>query len=696
MAVRLVCRACGKRLKLPDGADPKRAAKCPKCFAPVDLTAAVEASAYLPTVVIPKSLLVTKPTAVPKPAALIGDEDPLPYLPTKPTSKPPDAGADAGGLRPPPPKPPDLPVAKKEAALSLDDGPLSLDDDPAPDGAPPEPEPPFRVPVWVLADSLRQIVGPCFAVFVPHGMFLEHEPMKPFLYVPVGPPVESPGAGELLIVLPDNRAVTVRFAGRAARPLARDARGFLGGERPVPLAAEYRRKWWMLWAALVFALGLAVGPLALARTTALSWELALKVGAGFAAVGLLANAATVLFSRRSVPGQLVTMATAGAVVTGVFLFGATAYLAGVRTGAERTRAKPDEGPPPAPVPGPNEPGAPGPPPPPDPGPRPPSHLDRARARGVSVLDDGPADVTALALAADNNSLAIGYADGTTRLWPLDQPTFDAMLPGPTADGPVSRLQFDGSSRFVFATTTGGVVAAPRTGPFLAPAKIPGGQVAIGPDLLNDRVRFAAVRNNTLVHRLLPAAFVANPPKKDKVPFALAGRGDEVIPGATVADPPKPNGAPGPTFLAWGAGTRLFAGLNDGAVAIWSETMRPEPPSRDHKATVRAWARANSGDFATGDEQGNLGLWSAKGGKPTVGSVLVTPITGLSFAPSGARLLIADNSGWLVIWDVATGKARHRVKRPVPVKALAFGPADDVVILGTGKTVEVWSVAELAK
>ena len=53
MAVRLVCRACGKRLKLPDGIERKKAAKRPKCLAPVDLTAALEASAYLPTVAVP-------------------------------------------------------------------------------------------------------------------------------------------------------------------------------------------------------------------------------------------------------------------------------------------------------------------------------------------------------------------------------------------------------------------------------------------------------------------------------------------------------------------------------------------------------------------------------------------------------------------------------------------------------------------
>ena len=78
MAVRLVCRACGKRLKLPDGAERKRSAKCPKCLAPVDMTAALEASAYLPTVIVP----------IRKPVGLLGADDPLPISPPKPAAPP--------------------------------------------------------------------------------------------------------------------------------------------------------------------------------------------------------------------------------------------------------------------------------------------------------------------------------------------------------------------------------------------------------------------------------------------------------------------------------------------------------------------------------------------------------------------------------------------------------------------------------
>jgi hypothetical protein len=490
--------------------------------------------------------------------------------------------------------------------------------------------------------------------------------------------------------------VTVRFRGRVQRALARDTLGFLAGQRPVPLAADYRRKWWMLWAALIFALGLAGGPLVLSQTADLGLEFGLKVGAGFALVGLIANAAVALFSRWSAPSQLAAMAVVCALVTGVFLFGATAYLAGRQKAIEETR------PAPPPDPGGANPNPGQPNPNPNPGPQgAPSHVDRAFANpgGFSALDDGPADVTALTIAPDNNTLGIGYADGTTNLCLLDQPTFDSILPGPKADGPVTRVRFDTSGRFVFALTPTGAVGTTRTGPFVAFAKVPGSPIAIAPDLVGDRVRYAAVRGNTIQHRTLATAFIQRPPAKAKdmgVSYALPGKGDEVVPPGSGPDQPKPGGGPGPTFLAWTPGGKLFAGQPDGSIAIWSNAMRPEAPSRDHKAAVRVWADCSTtGDFVTGDDQGHIVWWPYKGGKPTVWTIAEkTPITALAFSPSGARLMIADAAGWLTLWDVADGRALRSAKRPAPVKVMAFGPADDVLILGRGKSVEVWWVPRL--
>lgn len=720
MAVRLVCRACGKRLKLPDGLTAKRSAKCPKCLAPVDLTPALEASAYVPTVAVPgkapdpsatrkvpplvgevdarpvpsklsappgpsanavksapspKSTLSPKPIDLPKPPSLLGEDDPLPYLPANepepPKSVPRPAPRSAGAATPLP----DPARTAKFQGASTDQEILSLDDDPP--GALPEEPVPFRVPVQVLADSLAAAVGPCIAVLLPHGLFLEHEPMKPFLYVPPNTRVDSPAAGELTVALPDGRSVTFRFQGRSARSLASDTHAFLAGERPVPVAADYQRTWWTLWAALLFALG----PLVLSQAVDLGPKFATQVGAGLAFAGFLVNAAIVVFSRRSVPVQMIVMACGGVLVTGAFLFVATAYLAGRQEGVEQSKPDP---PPAAPAPEPK---------PPDPLPeRPPSHLDRAKRSGSSALEDGPADVTALALAPDGITLAIGYADGTVLMWKLDQPTFDPFLPGPKADGPVTRLQFDAKGRFVFAHTATGAVVAPRVAPPTAPAKLPGGPIAISSDLDAERVRFVTIRGNTVAYRLIASTFIQTPPKVEKG-YALPGKGDEINPGAG-KDPTKPRD---PTFIAWPPGDRFFVGQSDGTIHIWSSARRADAPHRDHKAAVRAWAACiATGDFATGDDAGNVGIWSLTGDAPKVTSALATPVTGLSFSPSGARLAITDGTGWLVIWDPVAGKAIHRVKRPTAVKAMALGPGEDVIVLAAGRTVEVWWLPELVK
>jgi hypothetical protein len=594
---------------------------------------------------------------------------------------------------------PELPNVAHEPQ-ARDDG-LAVDEDDGPvPGAGPAP---FRVPARVLADSLHAAAGPCFAVLVPHGLFLEREPMKPFLYVPARCPAESGAPGELTVTLPDRRAVTLRFETRYGRALARDTRAFLAGARPVPAPADYRRRWWMLWPAVVLALGLAAGPLVLSESADLGTEFGLQVGAGFALAGLLANAAVVLFSRLSAPGQLATMAGVGALVTGVFLFGAAAYLAGRQRGAEEARQ--EQPPPPAPPAPPSKPTG-EPPPVEPPSTRPPSHLDRARRNGSSALDDGPADVVALALAPDNTTLALGYADGTVRQWPLDQPTFEAMLPGPKADGPVLRVQYDAKNRLVFAYTAAGVVAAPRAGPPPAPARIPGTPVAVAAEPAGDRLRFAAVRGNLIVYRTLADAFILKPPVQAKGkpdPYttptlaAKGDTGDEVIPPGTSADPAKPGGAAPLTFLAWTPGGKLLAGQPTGTIAVWDATMKPEPPVSDHKAPVRAWAGCGvTGDFATADDQGTLAVWSAKADKTKVTSVFATPVTGLSFNTTGTRLLVTDSTGWVVIWDVAAGKAVYRVKRPAAPRAAAYGPTDDYVVLSAGKTAEVWWVPELVK
>src|SRR5262249_28987322 len=156
----------------------------------------------------------------------------------------------------------------------------------------------------------------------------------------------------------------------------------------------------------------------------------------------IVNAMSVLFSRRSVPVQIIAMTLAGAIVTGGFLLVATVYLVGRQEGEEQAKPDPASQPPEQKSESKTDPPPPDSPKhgPPDSHPdRPPSHVARAKKNGSSALDDGPAEVTALALAPDNNTLAVGYADGTVYRWKFDASHLDSWLPGPKADGPVTRL-----------------------------------------------------------------------------------------------------------------------------------------------------------------------------------------------------------------------------------------------------------------
>ena len=49
--------------------------------------------------------------------------------------------------------------------------------------------------------------------------------------------------------------------------------------------------------------------------------------------------------------------------------------------------------------------------------------------GVHRFEDGPDDVTALAVTNDGSALVVGYKNGTTRVWSFDQPAIDPARVG---------------------------------------------------------------------------------------------------------------------------------------------------------------------------------------------------------------------------------------------------------------------------
>jgi hypothetical protein len=660
----------------------KKKAKCPRCNKLVDVTAALNATAYLPTLSGP-----TKPVAAAKSGGLPDwiprEEDPLPYPSLDPLKPPPARQIAPKPAQPAPQAPPS------------DDAPLSLDDDPAPPAPAPQAAPdPLRVPIQVVADSANLFLGPCDAVFIEHGLFLECIPYRPFLYAPVRSPVQQSSRRVVRFALPDARTIAIEFTGHNASRLAEDATAFLEGRRAVLDPADYpTNPPWLLALALLFALGLAIGPIALSRATALSQGTSVTAALVFGLAGLAANAAIVLATRLPVAGKVAAMTGLGVAVSVFLLFGTLAYLAGRKDAATESRSGPGSedaaGKPPEPKLASTDNSA-------------TTAIDAAYRDGVYRFEDGPDEVTSLAVSEDSTILVIGYKNGVTRIWRFEKLTVDPsdFDLGPKSDGPPTAIQFDHTETIVYLTSSGGVTAGLWNAPPTMPVKIPGEPIAI--DSAASVERFAALRGNALVLRNVPTDLIKKPvyvpPKKGPAvkskDFLLSQPADERIPADSKGALNAPPGRL--TFLAWHPTGKLLGGLADGSIVSWGAAGPGfTVVSREHKGPVRAWAASpNTWDFATGDDRGVIGLWGNKAMTPkTFIASASAAITHLSFSPTGAGLMARDADGVISVWDLAAQRAVVKARRPAS-KAIAYGPTDDLVLVSDGKAVELWSLREL--
>lgn len=322
--------------------------------------------------------------------------------------------------------------------------------------------------------------------------------------------------------------------------------------------------------------------------------------------------------------------------------------------------------------------------------RPPSAIDAAYDSGVHRFEDGPDDVTALAVTGDGSTLIVGYKNGTTRVWSFDQPSTDPYSPGPKSDGAPTRIQFDGTGTIAYLNCSGGLVAAAWVNPPEVPVKIPG-DLVVPYTTASGGERFAALRGNTVTHRQMPTAMIQKPSAPKAKGFVVTIPKDEPLAEtkANLAPPPQR-----PTVLAWHPTGRLLAGQPDGSIVSWGPVGAKVPVvSREHKAAVRAWAASPAAwDLATGDDKGTVGLWLNKSMTPKTFAAASAPITQLSFSPFGLRLAVADAEGNVTVWDLATLQPVAKLKRPAGT-VIAYGPFEDLLVVSDGKAVELRSIPE---
>jgi hypothetical protein len=504
-------------------------------------------------------------------------------------------------------------------------GPLSLDEcEPIPTVGPPTVELPPPFKVPAAVLGKHPLRGPVTAVLTPFGVFVERKPEQPLAFAPVG--TRATAAGRVLRLKPPAGPLALELP--SAR-LAADAAGFLAGARPVPGPAEYRRPGWLLPAAVLAVFALL-------------------------AVAFAAGAALYMTQRPAGVGEPPPPAPPGE-----------------RPPGERP---PDEGPSP-----------PLPPTEPD---HPPTHLDLAARDGMTRLPDGPAAVTALAVTPHGGETVVGYADGSTWAWRLDQPAFDPPRVGPRGVGPVRRIDFGPTAEVAYLTCDTGLAVAGFRTPRPA-VLIPGHPVAAIPE--PGRERFAAVRGDKLIVRNVPMGLVKEPPaSRVKGGVVTPTPKEETQPANSRPELP----APGTTFLAWQPAGKLVYGSPDGTITAFPTGVKAVPLGRIHKAPVRAWAAGPVWpDFATGDENGVVGVWPDKAAPYTLRAGAVA-VTQLSFSWCGGEVAVADAAGAVSVWNLPTRSKVFELVRPTPV-VLAYGPRADTLLLADGKGVEVWSLPELA-
>ena len=447
---------------------------------------------------------------------------------------------------------------------------------------------------------------------------------------------------------------------------------------PVPAPADPRRPGWLLAAGAVLAVGLAAGPVVLGRETELGLATGAVLGLVFAGLAMVLNAAVALLTRYPPGGKVALMAGVCVALLAVFLFGAVAYL----------NARKHDPPPPSPPPPPPVELTPLTPTPPTLNRGPPTHLDAVYRHGTSRLDDGPAAVTALAVAPTDGAVVVGYADGTTRLWPLDQPTFETPHPGPRAAGAVRRIAFDPTGTTAYLTCDRGLAVAPLRAPRVS-LVVPGDAVAVFPE--PGRERFAAARGSRLSVRYVPLDLLKNPGGRAANGLVVSAPKDETIPLRTPADTPLPPRM----FLAWHPAGRLLVGSAGGTIlGVLPSGAVGDVVSRDHRAAVRAWAAGPARpDFVTGDDDGFVGFWPDGSPSPTKFRTGTAPVTHLALSPGGGAVAVADAAGGLSVWNLAGGVCVAATQRREPVAAVAWGPTDDLLLVADGNGVEVWSLPE---
>jgi WD40 repeat protein len=323
-------------------------------------------------------------------------------------------------------------------------------------------------------------------------------------------------------------------------------------------------------------------------------------------------------------------------------------------------------------------------------------ISGGNARERAALANAPAwpAVGAMAFCDRGESLVCGCADGTVRLWDLQDGARE-RFPLKGHAGPVESLAFASGAllasggwdarlwnlageapREVDRLRTGGASLA-----FLPDGRLLAGGTGYGGGLWQ-------VKPPRQCLALLSASVVACSPAAPRI--ATAGHGSDTLDwwDASAVPPRLLAQQKGPARLnamAFSAdGHTLAAGYDNGAVWLWDVSGGAPvkgPEWQAHPKDVRALAFAPAGRrLATCGSDGTVRLWDAVGAEPRQLLRLEESCPrALAFSPDGRHL--AGAGAGVSLWDVAAGNRLHRWEFAGPVHSLAFSP--DGTHLATG-------------